>query len=102
MNLIKTITILRKCMGEARWCRYAEFWRKVEVFKVLFRLRYQVEIVGNKNGPVIQQIFGFKVSGFNYFELLYLFREIFLDQQYAVQFSRKDPFIVDCGANIGM
>lgn len=34
--------------------------------------------------------------------LIYLFRGIFMNQEYRFTSSRQNPFIIDCGSNIGM
>jgi FkbM family methyltransferase len=96
------IHLLKKCLGEARWStRYTTLSEKFEVFKVLFRLRYLIEIQGRGNEQAKQNIFGFNVHGTSNSEMLYLFREIFMNGQYRFD-SAKSPKILDCGANIGM
>lgn len=34
-------------------------------------------------------------------ECYYLFEEVFLNQEYLVDLASPDPFIIDCGANVG-
>jgi FkbM family methyltransferase len=51
---------------------------------------------------VTQKIFDFNVIGTSHGELLYLFREIFIDPQYEFKIGNETPRIIDCGANIGM
>lgn len=45
---------------------------------------------------------GFKVKYCSVKSLLYLFREILLHQTYLFAAETRQPFIIDCGANIGM
>ncbi|OGS08369.1 MAG: hypothetical protein A2270_02785 [Elusimicrobia bacterium RIFOXYA12_FULL_51_18] len=45
---------------------------------------------------------GFKVKYCTVESFLYLFREIFLMQAYWFVTENRSPFIIDCGANIGM
>jgi FkbM family methyltransferase len=47
-------------------------------------------------------IAGFKVSYPSLPSLRYLFREIFLRQEYQFTTATPKPFIIDCGANIGL
>jgi FkbM family methyltransferase len=50
----------------------------------------------------IASVAGYRVKFRRYESLAYLFNEIFLDQEYFFLTDKKDPFIVDCGSNIGM
>lgn len=103
MIFFKTISLLKKCLGEARWNeKYISWQDKFEVFKILFRLRYLVEIKNKEDKDPMQNIFGYKVMGTSYKELLYLFREIFLANEYEFTPIKNNPSILDCGANIGM
>jgi FkbM family methyltransferase len=103
MKLRQRYLLLKKCMGEARWnSRFPTFAEKREVFKVLYGLRYAIEIEGKGEEPVTHKVFDFNVSGTTYNELLYLFREIFMNGQYEFKFSGDEPQIVDAGANVGM
>jgi FkbM family methyltransferase len=45
---------------------------------------------------------GFKISYFDRPTLAFLFREIFVRQVYRLQMPTPEPFILDCGANLGM
>lgn len=100
--MFKLFYLIKKCAGEARWSGYKTWREKLEIFKILFRLRYRSEIKKDERGPVTQYIFGFKVNAPSYRELLYLFREIFLALEYNFEFKNPIPSILDCGANIGM
>jgi len=48
----------------------------------------------NLNGQLINYINGP--------ELLYSLKEIFIDEIYKIRFDKADPYIIDCGANIGL
>lgn len=45
---------------------------------------------------------GYRVKFCTFPALMHLFGEIFVDQQYYFEATRVDPFIIDCGSNIGM
>jgi len=47
-------------------------------------------------------IVGFKVKFLNYELLSYLFTEIFLGNEYYFVAEHDNPYIIDCGSNIGM
>jgi FkbM family methyltransferase len=47
-------------------------------------------------------IVGYQFEFCNYGALRYLFAEIFLNQAYRFHTAKRTPFIIDCGANIGM
>lgn len=44
----------------------------------------------------------FKVHYLDYSLFMYLFREVFLRQEYFFETSKADPIILDCGSNIGI
>ena len=41
------------------------------------------------------------IHGQNWAELDFLFNEVFIGDEYFVKLPRRDPLIIDCGANIG-
>jgi FkbM family methyltransferase len=45
---------------------------------------------------------GYKVYGYSYSTLIILYRDIFLKELYHFSSTKVAPFIIDCGANIGM
>jgi FkbM family methyltransferase len=49
-----------------------------------------------------QQMFGFRVTGYQPSTLLRLFKEVFLSEVYYFSTSSLTPIILDCGANIGI
>lgn len=50
----------------------------------------------------VANIAGFKVRFLTFNSLLYLFKEVFLNQEYCFNSNKTNPFIIDCGSNIGM
>lgn len=101
MALLRLIRILRQCLGEARWGNHGNTRNRYEIFRALLYLRFWVEI-RRRQGEIRMKIFGFTITAPSCFELLYLFREVFIQRQYEAQLKSKDPLILDCGANIGM
>lgn len=74
---------------------------KMEIYYVLNGLYIKSLIFKNKR-EVTQNIFNFKVTAYEYSNLMYLFKEIFISKEYYFQTEKLNPKIIDCGANIGM
>lgn len=74
---------------------------RLHIYKVLMALRWG-EIHQTRNRIISTEIFGFKVHAYDYTTLLFLFREIFLTRDYEFTSVNSSPYIIDCGANIGM
>lgn len=49
-----------------------------------------------------ENFFGFKIEGFDYNTIRFLFKEIFYRNEYFFECKSQKPIIFDCGANIGM
>jgi FkbM family methyltransferase len=49
-----------------------------------------------------ENMLGYKVHFYDYTDFRYLFAEVFGNEEYFFTTSNKTPFIIDCGANIGM
>lgn len=49
-----------------------------------------------------EEIFGFKLGFFSYPAFLMSFDEIFIKKGYYFNSKKNNPFIIDCGANIGL
>lgn len=49
-----------------------------------------------------QSMFGYKVYIDNYSDFFWIFREIFIDEEYYFKALDNTPYIVDCGGNIGL
>jgi FkbM family methyltransferase len=96
-NAIKNIN---KNILSAKKSEY-NFKEKLVVFNTLNFLYFK-SIFYKNNDEVSQEIFGFKVTAYNYNTLFFLFKEIFITKDYFFQSDTKTPKIIDCGANIGM
>lgn len=49
-----------------------------------------------------EKIMGYKISFFDYGTFHFLFREVFLRNQFYFEFPGKNPLIFSCGTNIGL
>jgi FkbM family methyltransferase len=75
---------------------------KIRIFKVLSVLYLKSRINRNNIHAVTYNILGFVVTAPDYSTLNYLFKEIFLSEEYYFESNHARPSIADCGANIGM
>ena len=83
-------------------CQFNGFRNKFEIFRVLNCLYFKSKLYKATNEEVSQRIFKFKITGFSYESLFYLFKEIFVHGDYYFESAKESPAIIDCGANIGM
>jgi len=54
------------------------------------------------NKPQTIEFLGSKLSFGSRVEFLHSIHEIFIDEIYKQKFDKEDPYIIDCGANIGL
>lgn len=73
---------------------------RVAIFRTLNSLDRAVRR-HSLDAEVDVKIMGYPMRGFRPDTMRYLFREIFLANEYAFPATVPDPVIVDCGANIG-
>ena len=109
--LRKTKRLLRKVYSvpnnivdfalKAKRSKYS-FNEKIKVFRFLLSNYLGREFSVKNRSEISQNIFDFKVTAYDYHTLNYLFKEIFLSNEYYFDTSKSDPKIIDCGANIGM
>lgn len=72
---------------------------KIKIIATYFRVNF-LKIYDYKNN--IANIVGFKAKFCTYNDFAYLFNEIFINQVYYFISKTNDPYIIDCGSNIGM
>jgi FkbM family methyltransferase len=72
------------------------------IFMLLLRLYTKSKLFGKRGTPVIEVIGDFTFQAFSYPSLINMYQEIFLEQVYKADIKSRSPFIVDCGANIGI
>jgi len=75
---------------------------KVSTFFTLTRLQIKSKLFKKRNVVVSESFFNYKIYGYDYDTINYLFNEVFISNQYYFQPSSPKPLIIDCGANIGM
>lgn len=85
----------------ARQCHFKSFKDKYEVFRVLNSIYIKSKFY-KKESPVTQKIFGFSTNAYDYNALMFLFKEVFIGNEYYFKSENNTPLIFDCGANIGM
>lgn len=75
-----------------------------EKLSLLRVLLWSLLMIKLKSGTeeISQHFLGLRVSSYGYFNLVYLIREVFLKGEYEFDTKTNSPFIIDCGANIGM
>lgn len=96
-NFVKSVN---KNINIAKNSKYG-FTEKFGIFLTLTILHFK-SIFHKSETEIIQNIFGFKVSAYNYDSLIFLFKEVFVSKDYFFQSDTPEPKIIDCGANIGM
>lgn len=99
-NLYHVYKIVLKNWHITKTSKY-RFKEKLIVFKILNSLYFKSLFSKNRK-EVVQDIFQFKVSANSYSTLSFLFKEIFISQDYFFETDTAKPVIIDCGANIGM
>jgi FkbM family methyltransferase len=78
------------------------YLEKISAFFTLTRLLIKCILFKGKNAIVNEHFFKYTFSGYDYSTIEYLFKEVFISNQYFFEPSTKEPVIIDCGANIGM
>jgi len=103
MQKIKPFKIFKTLLNHALIAKESGYpgKQKLEILKILNSL-YLKSIFSGKKQEVTQKIFGYKVTAYDYSNILYLFKEVFLSKEYYFQSEKSNPAIIDCGANIGM
>jgi hypothetical protein len=49
-----------------------------------------------------ENLLGLDVGFYNYSDIIQVFSEVFIEECYNFKTDKSDPFIIDCGGNIGM
>jgi hypothetical protein len=90
-SLIETLTKVKRSEIEDRFkSKIRETW-----LKVFFLKRYDSN---NRTANIV----GFDMGFLDYDALSYLYNEIFIDNEYYFTAENENPYIIDCGSNIGM
>jgi FkbM family methyltransferase len=90
-SLIETLTKVKRSEIEDRFkSKIRETW-----LKVFFLNRYDSK---NRTANIV----GFDMRFLDYEALSYLYNEIFIDNEYHFTAENENPYIIDCGSNIGM
>ena len=78
--------------------------RKFFLILAVTKLRFKRFIVNRTNllDKSTASFLGYKIKVGNYNDFYWTFQEIFIDEDYYFKTETDEPFVVDCGANIGM
>ena len=76
--------------------------RKARILLAYWRLTFKLVTVAPLLRLRRERCMGFRVEAFDYETLHFLFREIFVRNEYWFESPSGEPLIFDCGANIGM
>ena len=79
-----------------------KYKEKIRKFFIATRLLIKSKLLRGKNKKANVSFFGFKISGYDYYTLYFLFKEVFISNEYFFDAKTTAPLIIDCGANIGM
>ncbi len=75
---------------------------KLLLFQALNKLSYKLYIKGGiGNSEHTLNLLNYKITGFNYYLLDFLFNEVFIGESYNFITTKPSPVIIDCGANVG-
>ncbi len=75
---------------------------KISTFFALTRMQLKRKFSQNKNSISNEHFLKYNFSAYDYSTIEYLFNEVFIANQYYFEPKTKEPFIIDCGANVGM
>jgi FkbM family methyltransferase len=75
---------------------------KIRIFLEYVRLTLKVVLSTDSRRPGTARVLRYSVRHFGIGSVQFLFREIFVRNEYAFQASSEQPVVFDCGANIGM
>lgn len=82
--------------------RKSSFGDKARAFGVLLGIEVKSLFHKKKKGALVSKnIYGYKVYGYKYRTLQWLFNEVFLKKEYDFHFKQDNPVILDCGSNVG-
>ena len=76
--------------------------QRIIIFWNLVVLHLKSKFAKSSTSEISQRLHGFTVCAYDYPSLINLYTEIFLKQVYQVHLAQQKPFIIDCGANIGV
>lgn len=92
--------LARTCAHIARVPSYRGY--RWSLFSTYLRLRAKRLLHLSVPEHRAERVAAFRMTFFSYFALDYLFNEIFMGLEYEFEAENEEPFIVDCGSNIGM
>jgi FkbM family methyltransferase len=75
---------------------------KLRILREYVRLTLKLVLGADPRGARPERVLGYRVRHFGYASLQFLFREIFVRNEYFFETVNERPCIVDCGANIGL
>lgn len=75
---------------------------KIKLAIIFGLLKCQLYILIRNHADIIFKIGGYTLSFPNPRVLRYLIKEILIEENYYIELENTNPFIIDCGSNLGM
>src|SRR5688572_17248330 len=83
--------VIKRMRGQTKYNKAGLNWWKIKYLK---HLPY--------NQPGVYDLNGIKINYKNGPEILHSLKEIFAEEIYNIDFETNNPYIIDCGSNIGL
>lgn len=95
-NIISSCKTIKKSKNIYRHSEVISAYLRLSLKKTFLTKKKQKSLSGSYN------MFGFKVNYITFNTFFMLYDEIFVAAEYYFKSDKKQPFIIDCGSNIGM
>jgi FkbM family methyltransferase len=76
--------------------------KKIKISLTYFKIAFKFFTIAKIFHLNKEKIVGHRIVAFDYETIYYLFDEIFFRNEYMFHANKKDPVVIDCGANIGL
>ncbi len=75
---------------------------RIRIFNFLNRLQRKKNQPFKADKLIKENFFNYTFFSYDYYSINFLFKEVFVSEEYNFVPKTKQPLIIDCGANIGM
>jgi len=99
--MTRIVLKLKRIFGD--WHRINRLYVPLDVKARIWKTWFRVIVFRRYDATLkTAELAGFKIRYCSFDSMVYLFRELFINQEYLFVTEIGNPFIVDCGSNIGI